>query len=114
MIHVFEFRNGGWFIEPVREVLQQYGLSFCIFSLPGVECPRWVTDQTVYIRFHGSGWVYGGRYSREELRPWAQRIQQFLALGHDVYVYFNNDAFGYALENAWELKEMVEVPGATG
>lgn len=110
LIHVFEFRNEGWFIEPVREVLQRCGLSFCIFSLPGTRCPPWVTADAVYIRFHGSGWAYGGRYSREELRPWAQRIQEFLASDHDVYVYFNNDAFGYALENAWELKEMVHAP----
>ncbi len=108
LTHVFEFRNGRWFIEPVREVLERYGLSFCIFSLPGAECPLWVAGQAVYIRFHGSGRACGGRYSHEELSPWAHHIQGFLAQGYDVYVYFNNDAFGYALENARELKEMVE------
>jgi len=107
LIHVFEFRNRRWFIEPVREILERYGLGFCIFSLPGVECPLWVTGKTVYIRFHGSGWAYGGRYSREELSPWAERIRDFLAQGYDVYVYFNNDAFGYALENAQEMRELI-------
>jgi len=108
LIQVFEFRNGRWFIEPVREILERHSLSFCIFSLPGAECPLWVTGQVVYIRFHGADRVYGGRYSHEQLKVWAQRIQDFLIQGHDVYVYFNNDAFGYALENARELKEMVE------
>lgn len=108
LVHVFEFRNRHWFIDLVRQVLERYGLSFCIFSLPGAQCPLWVTGQAVYIRFHGSDWAYGGRYSREELSPWAQRIQGFLTQGHDVYAYFNNDAFGYALENARELKDMIE------
>jgi uncharacterized protein YecE (DUF72 family) len=32
--------------------------------------------------------------------------------GHDlVYAYFNNDAFGHALENARELREIVEEDG---
>jgi uncharacterized protein YecE (DUF72 family) len=108
LIHVFEFRNGHWFVEPVREILERFSLSFCIFSLPGAECPLWVTGQAAYIRFHGSNRAYGGLYSREELSPWSQRIQDILDQGHDVYVYFNNDAFGYALENARALREMIE------
>jgi uncharacterized protein YecE (DUF72 family) len=31
-----------------------------------------------------------------------------LSEGHDVYVYFNNDAFAYAVENAKELRHLVE------
>jgi len=108
LIHVFEFRNGRWFIEPVREILEQHGLGFCIFSLPDAECPLWITGQAAYIRFHGANRAYGGRYGREELSSWAQRVRGFLEQGHDTYVYFNNDAFGYALENARELREMVE------
>jgi len=111
MLHVFEFRNGRWFIEPVWEVLERHGLGFCIFSLSGAMCPLWSVGRVVYIRFHGSDRVYGGRYSREELSVWAQRIRAFLEQGCDVYAYFNNDAFGYAVENARELRQMVEGGG---
>lgn len=31
-----------------------------------------------------------------------------LAEGRQVYAYFNNDAFGYAVENALQLAEMLE------
>jgi uncharacterized protein YecE (DUF72 family) len=56
---------------------------------------------------HGSGLVYGGCYNEGELRHWAERLRGFLGEGHDVYVYFNNDAFGYALQNAQRLREML-------
>jgi uncharacterized protein YecE (DUF72 family) len=29
-------------------------------------------------------------------------------LGHDVFVYFNNDALAYAVENAYDLRHLVE------
>ncbi len=109
LLHVFEFRDERWFTEPVQEVLARHNLSFCIFDMPGIRCPQWITGPIVYIRFHGSASLYAGRYSREELAGWAERIQQFLAAGHDVYVYFNNDAFGHAVINARELREMVQI-----
>ena len=107
LCHVFEFRDPRWFVDPVRDVLTQHNLSFCIFDLPDVRCPRWVTGPIVYIRFHGSGTLYAGRYSREELATWAETIRQFLSAGHDVYVYFNNDAFAHAVINARELREFL-------
>ncbi len=108
LIHVFEFRDERWFEEPVRDVLARHGLSFCIFDLPGMRCPRWVTGPIVYVRFHGSSTLYAGRYSREELAGWAEMMRSFLSAGHDVYVYFNNDAFGHAVINARELQEMMK------
>jgi uncharacterized protein YecE (DUF72 family) len=112
LAHVFEFRNGGWFIEPVREILERHHLGFCIFDLPNASCPLWVTGQLAYVRFHGADRAYGGRYDHDELAAWARRIPD--VLGQDrglVCVYFNNDAFGYAPENAKEFDEIVEEDG---
>jgi len=103
LTHVFEFRDPRWFVSPVRKVLEEHGLTFCIFDMPGLECPRWLTAPVVYLRFHGSGVVYGGRYGVDGLRPWAAQIQEWLDEGRTVYVYFNNDAFGYAVEDARDL-----------
>ncbi len=106
LTHAFEFRDPRWFVEPVRRILEQHGLAFCIFDMPGLPCPTWVTSDVVYLRFHGSGVVYGGRYGREELQPWADRILRWLREDRKVYAYFNNDAFGYALEDARELRKI--------
>lgn len=107
LTHAFEFRDARWFVEPVRRVLEQHDLAFCIFDLPGLPCPSWITSDVVYLRFHGSQAVYGGRYGREPLRPWARRIQDWLHQGLTVYVYFNNDALGFAVEDARQLRSLI-------
>ncbi len=109
LIHVFEFRDPSWLIEPVFDLLSRHNLAFCIMSMPGIQCPVLATSKVVYVRMHGSRILYGSRYSRSELAEWASYLQHFLAEGRDVYVYFNNDALGFAVENAVELREMLEV-----
>jgi uncharacterized protein YecE (DUF72 family) len=106
-VHVFEFRDPSWFVQPVQEVLERFGLGFCIFDMPDLPCPLWVTSSVVYLRFHGAGMLYAGRYGRDGLLPWAERIRQWLAEGRTIYAYFNNDAFGHAVEDAQVLREMV-------
>ena len=107
LTHAFEFRDPSWFVQPVREILERLDLTFCIFDMPDLPCPVWVTSQVVYLRFHGSGVVYGGRYGRERLQPWADRIRRWLAEGRTVYAYFNNDAFGHAVEDAQAQRDLL-------
>jgi uncharacterized protein YecE (DUF72 family) len=107
LVQVFEFRDPSWLVDPVFERLAAHNLGFCIMSLPGFDCPVCATASVVYIRMHGSQVLYGDKYSRAELRTWAEHITRFLGEGRDVYVYFNNDAWAYAVENAMELREMV-------
>ncbi|MFP3852905.1 MAG: DUF72 domain-containing protein, partial [Anaerolineales bacterium] len=76
--HVFEFRDPDWFQEEVKSALQEAGLGFVIFAMPELECPRWVTGDIVYLRFHGSREKYVGQYGREKLEPWAERIQRWV------------------------------------
>ncbi len=107
MIHIFEFRDSGWFVQPVQEILERFGLGFCIFDMPGLACPAWLTSDVVYLRFHGAGQIYAGRYGWEGLSPWADRIRGWLAEGRTVYAYFNNDAFGHAVEDARALRNLL-------
>jgi uncharacterized protein YecE (DUF72 family) len=107
MTHVFEFRDRRWFIPQIREILEQFELTFCIFDMPDLPCPPWITSRNVYLRFHGKEMVYGGLYGRESLKPWADRIRHWLGDNRKVYAYFNNDAFGYALEDALALQDLL-------
>ncbi len=107
LTHAFEFRDPHWFVEPVRRILESRNLAFCIFDMPGLPCPTWVTGDAIYLRFHGAGAVYGGLYGPEALRPWAAHIRRWLEAGHTVYAYFNNDACGYAVQDAQTLRHLI-------
>jgi uncharacterized protein YecE (DUF72 family) len=103
----FEFREQSWFNKEVYNILREKNIAFCIYHKLGFESPHEITSKFVYIRFHGAEFLYGGRYSKTELSRWAEKINGFMRGGKDVYVYFNNDANGYAVINAKELREMV-------
>jgi len=105
--HVIEFRHESWLDEGVFEVLRRHNVGFCVFDMPGLPCPLVATAEFAYIRFHGSSGLYFSCYSDEELEDWSSKI---LALASDldtVYIYFNNDAEGFAIRNAqtiaWRL-----------
>jgi len=103
-----EFRNQTWLDEEVYAALEKYEVAFCIISLPKFPCPIRATAPFTYFRFHGREVTYASRYQETELRWWAERMGEFLTEGRDVYAYFNNDAFGYAVENAMELRALLE------
>jgi uncharacterized protein YecE (DUF72 family) len=67
--------------------------------------PRVLTAPWTYLRYHGDH--YAGSYSRQKLAAEAKWIDQQLATGKDVFGYFNNDAQGYAVRNAADLKRYV-------
>jgi uncharacterized protein YecE (DUF72 family) len=51
--------------------------------------------------------LYAGSYSERQLATWAERIAKWDAEHRDVYVYFNNDAAGHAVQNARTLKRLL-------
>ena len=107
LYHVFEFRHPSWFSEETFALLDRHGAGHCIMDLAGLPSPLRVTGRLAYVRFHGPNRAYEGSYSDEELAAWANRIAGFLARGLPTYVYFNNDAHGYAVQNAFRLREFV-------
>jgi uncharacterized protein YecE (DUF72 family) len=80
--------------------------STCLYDRTGLKTPEWVTGPIVYVRFHGSS-AAEGRYTHAELTACAKRIRGWLAEDRQVYIYFNNDAFGHAVTNARELRDIV-------
>jgi uncharacterized protein YecE (DUF72 family) len=104
---VFEFRHKSWYDEEVLDMLDSHGVGFVSHDLKGIESPRWASGRTAYVRFHGAGGKYWGRYSDDALLRWTDWIAEQLELGRSVWCYFNNDIHGHALEDARTLKAMV-------
>ncbi len=102
---VLEFRDRRWLCQEVFAILSEHGSAMCIHDMID-DHPRLVTAGWVYLRFHGKR--YSGSYSSEKLRAEARWIKQQLAGGKDVFAYFNNDAQGYAVANAIELKRYID------
>ena len=101
--HVIEFRHQSWLDKEVFDILRRHNIGFCIFDMPGLPCPLLSTADFAYIRFHGSTGLYFSCYSDGELEEWAKRISGLAKDLDTVYIYFNNDAEGFAIKNAQTL-----------
>ncbi len=106
--NVIEFRHPSWLDNEIFELLGQFNVAHCIVSMPNFPTLVKQTADFAYIRMHGGSALYRSNYSQAELRTCAGWIKGFLKENLDVYTYFNNDAYGYALKNALALREMVE------
>jgi uncharacterized protein YecE (DUF72 family) len=78
--------------------------------MEGLRPPLLATASFAYVRFHGSDARYMSNYTEEMLGEWAERLAGLAEGVDDVYVYFNNDASGYAVANARRLSEMLGLP----
>jgi len=102
---IFEFRHESWFSDDTYELLNKFGVGFCIHDLVDVPSPRVITGEIIYIRFHGPTGRYAGNYCKSALQNWAEWITDNIKGKKAVYVYFNNDFNAYAVYNAKTLKE---------
>ncbi len=107
---VFEFRHESWYCEDTYKLLREFNVGFCIHDLSGLESPRVVTGDIIYVRFHGTTGRYSGCYSKATLRNWAKWLKDQAKNIRSIYVYFNNDACAYAVRNAKEIKEVLRSP----
>jgi uncharacterized protein YecE (DUF72 family) len=66
-----------------------------------------ITAGFVYIRFHGPSEFAASRYGSRRLSPWATRIKAWRRKKLHIFVYFNNDKNGHAIDDARTLKRLV-------
>jgi uncharacterized protein YecE (DUF72 family) len=64
-----------------------------------------VTGDHMYVRLHGAEELYVSGYDDRALDHWAARVAGWADSGLDVFVYFDNDAKGYAPFDAMRLRE---------
>lgn len=101
-----EFRHPSWDDPQVYELLERHDAAYVVMSGAHLPCILRATASLVYVRLHGPDpdALYGGSYSADDLRWWADRIREWTAQDRDVVVYFNNDLGGNAVRNARDLK----------
>jgi uncharacterized protein YecE (DUF72 family) len=106
--NAFEFRNKTWINKKNFSILEKYNAVLCIADYPEYLSKLPVTADFVYIRRHGKNGNHLTCYSIEELKEDAKFIKSCLRKKKDVFIYFNNDAHGYAPKNALELSELLK------
>lgn len=106
--NAFEFRHSSWITDDVIDLCKQYKACLCMADSPEFLDELPVTSDHVYIRRHGRTGHYDSCYTKQELKKDAQRIRKYVKSGKNVLVYFNNDAYGYAPQNAQTLTELLK------
>ena len=106
-----ELRHPSWDRADVWTLLERRGTAYCVMSGAGLPCILRATAPFVYVRLHGPDmqYLYGGSYSDDDLRWWAERVREWTAHGREVWIYFNNDWGGNAVRNADTLRGLLGV-----
>lgn len=86
-----EFRHPSWYAPEVFRILADHGAALCISDHHAAPSPWEATAPWVYVRGHGPGGRYHGRYPPAELANWAARLDGWRRQGLDVFAYFDND-----------------------
>ena len=108
--HAFEVRHPSYFHDEFFAILRERECGFVIADTAGkFPYAEEVTADFVYVRLHGSRELYASGYTDEELDEWARKIAGWRDgnAGHDVYVYFDNDAKVHAPFDAARLAARV-------
>jgi uncharacterized protein YecE (DUF72 family) len=105
-----EFRHASWDDGEVYRLLGEHGVAVCLHDWRGRAWPGRAAENgapLVYVRFHGPGGGYTGRYDVATLVDWAERCRRWRETGRDVFCYFNNDAAGNAVRDALRLRRLL-------
>lgn len=102
--YAFEFRHKSWCSQEIYKLLKKYNTAWVIAASPNWPKSEVITSDFAYIRMHGPKSLFSSKYTKNELEDLAQKIKNWQKQKLDVYVYFNNDAMGYAVENAKTLR----------
>ncbi len=110
--HTLEFRHESWIVPAIFNACREHGICLCMADSPPYIDDLPATADFVYVRRHGSTARYSGRYSHPQISGDAKRIRAWRSEGKRVFLYFNNDAFGYAPRNAAELMNLTGTASA--
>ena len=108
--HALEFRSPTYCTDEAFELLRRHDIACVVADSAGrwpmAPLERAATSDFVYVRLHGDTELYASGYAPAVLDRWAERCLAWAEHG-DVYVYFDNDAKGFAPHDAVALIERV-------
>jgi uncharacterized protein YecE (DUF72 family) len=120
--HAFEFRDRSWLSDETYEILHQHDAALVIadypFQMAGEDHQPYISQRPqvavpltaswVYMRRHGPGGLFSSNYTPRQLTYDSEAIKTWTSRGRDTYVFFNNDAQGFAAANAQTLKRLIQ------
>jgi uncharacterized protein YecE (DUF72 family) len=113
LFHALEPRHPSFGTDEATELLREHDVALVVADSAGKwPCFDHAIGPIVYVRLHGDTELYTSGYSDEALDAWADRITGWTASGRDGYVYFDNDAKGFAPHDARKLIEKLAQRGA--
>jgi uncharacterized protein YecE (DUF72 family) len=113
--HALEVRHISFAVPEAAALLRSHNIAVVVADSAG----KWpqieeVTSDFVYARLHGADELYVSGYTADALDRWAAKVRSWAADGHDVYVYFDNDAKVRAPYDARALMRRLGLIGAGG
>jgi uncharacterized protein YecE (DUF72 family) len=109
-----EFRHPSWQTEGPWDMLKHYNIAAVMTDSPERDKLQFLSEVTVtanhsFIRWHGRNVKhrYNYLYSKEELKPWVDKVKQVSTETAVVRGYFNNHYGARTIVNALEFKEML-------
>ena len=105
-----EFRHPDWYADEVLEMLRRRNVALCLSDHHHAPAPWETTADFIYLRGHGPGGHYHGRYGVAALNDWAKAIRRWRR-DCEVFVYFDNDIKSAAPKDAEQLIRLLDVSG---
>lgn len=112
--YALEFRHPSWQTEGPWEMLRHYNIAAVMTDSPPQDKLQFLSEVTItanhsFIRWHGRNAKlrYNYLYSKEELRPWIEKLKRISIESPVVRGYFNNHYGAKAVINALEFKEIL-------
>jgi len=97
-----EFRHESWFGEKLNELLTRHNAALCVADTEDMKPVFSNTADFVYARLRQD------RYSKKDLKDWAENLSKFAEDSSDAFVYFKHDETGDAANVAAEFRAMVK------
>jgi len=98
-----EFRHASWYAPEIFRLLAEHDVALCVSDHHDAPSPWEATASFVYVRAHGPGGRYHGRYPEPELKTLAHAIGAWRKDGKAVFCYFDNDIKSAAPQDAERL-----------